>query len=191
MITLLNCLSKNVGWPIMTTAAGSATSTTGIRTRTSATGGAGCTSAGRSAHRRSGRSTKRHASSTRRGPIRSGGRSCGSRSSPAPAEANSARFAGSTSICQRARSPCSAASASAAPRRAPPASGRALRGDWHADARRRVVFSLPPDLRRSCCRTRVSERYRDLADRLGIATSPHTLRHYSAVDGASLAGSGT
>ena len=44
------------------------------------------------------------------------------------------------------------------------------------------VFSLEPD-GSTCMRPNsVSERYSDLADRLGIATSLHKLRHYSATE---------
>lgn len=44
------------------------------------------------------------------------------------------------------------------------------------------VFSLAPDNSTYMRPNSVSERYSDLADRLGIATSLHKLRHYSATE---------
>ena len=44
------------------------------------------------------------------------------------------------------------------------------------------VFSLAPDNSTHLRPNSVSERYSDLADRLGIATSLHKLRHYSATE---------
>ena len=44
------------------------------------------------------------------------------------------------------------------------------------------VFSLAPDNSTYTRPNSVSERYSDLADRLGIATSLHKLRHYSATE---------
>jgi len=44
------------------------------------------------------------------------------------------------------------------------------------------VFSLAPDNSTYMRPNSVSERYSDLADRLGILTSLHKLRHYSATE---------